>query len=120
VTKNVDAKQTSTMEIKELLKDTNPLPLVAPFISGTPVVTPDGETGTVVSDTLILEGADGGGGGRKYIASYWQEARMHVARGAAFCDESTLRVRSKGKIRRFHAKDLRVVARPELASTDEL
>jgi len=119
VTKDVEAKPAGTIGINELLVDPNPLPLIAPFISGTPVITPDGEAGNVVSDTMILEGSDGKGGSRKYIASYWQEARMHVARGANLCDESTLRVRSKGRIRRFPAGDLRVVARPDLASTDE-
>lgn len=106
--------------VQELLEHPDPLPLVAPFISGTPCVTPDGEPGCIVSDTMILEGPDGTGGTRKYIASYWQEAKLHASRGATLCSESTLRVRSRDRIRRFHAGELRIAIRRDLACTDDL
>lgn len=109
-----------TLSVQELLEDPNPLPLIAPFVSGTPCVTPDGERGTIVSDTLILEGPDGRGGTRKFIASYWQEARLQLSRGATLCAESTLRVRVQGKVRRFHAGEVRIVVRRDLAGDDEM
>ena len=40
--------------VQELLEHTDPLPLVAPFVSGTPCVTPM-MAGVIVSDTMILE-----------------------------------------------------------------
>ncbi|MGE5619142.1 MAG: hypothetical protein ACM3US_07780 [Sphingomonadaceae bacterium] len=109
----------NTLSVQELLAEPSPLPLVSPFVSGTPCVTPEGESGTVVSDTLILEGPDGRGGTRQFVASYWDEARLHVGRGANLCAESTLRVRVQGKIRRFHAGEVRVVVRRDLAVDDE-
>lgn len=117
-----DLKSTSpdSLSVQELLEWTEALPLVAPFVSGTPCVTPDGEQGNVVSDTLILEGPDGRGGTRKFIASYWQEARLHVSRGGTLCAESTLRVRSRDRIRRFHAGEIRVIIRRDLACVDDL
>ncbi len=117
---NAESTAPETLSVQELLEDKRPLPLIAPFVSGTPCVTPDGERGTVVSDTMILEGPDGRGGSRKFIASYWQEARTHVSRGATLCSESTLRVRSKDRIRRFHAGELRIVVRPDLLGDDDL
>ncbi len=117
-----DVKSTSldTLSVKELLEDKNPLPLIAPFVSGTPCLTPDGEQGSVVSDTLILERTDEQGNTRKFIASYWEEARLQVSRGAILGAESTLRVRSQGRIRRFHAGELRIVVRRDLMSSDDL
>lgn len=106
--------------VQELLEHADPLPLVAPFVSGTPCVTPDDEQGVIVSDTMILEGPDGTGGKRKYIASYWQEAKLHASRGATLCSESTLRVRSRDRIKRFHAGELRIVIRRDLACSDDL
>ncbi len=108
-----------TMSVEELIGAATPLPLVAPFVSGTPCVTPDGHHGHIVSDSLILEGPDGRGGTRKFIASYWQEARLHVSRGAKLCTESTIQVRVGGKVRRFHAGDLKIVTRHELVVPEE-
>ncbi len=116
---NVKSAPQDTLSIQELLEDPNPLPLVAPFVSGTPCVTPDGEPGTIVSDTLILEGPSGRGGTRRLIASDWQEARLHVRRGATLCSESSLRIRSQGRIRRFHAGEVRIAVRRDLAISDE-
>ena len=110
----------NSLSVQELLEHAEPLPLVAPFISGTPCVTPDGEQGIIVSDTMILEGPDGSGGIRKYIASYWQEAKLHISRGAALCSESTLRVRSRDRIRRFHAGEIRIIVRRDLIAADDL
>ena len=107
----------NTATIEELLDDQLPIPLIAPFVSGTPCLTPDGEVGTIVSDAIILE-APADQGGRKFIASYWDEARLHAHRGAKVADDSSLRVRSRGRIRRFPAKDVRIVVR-RLKSLDE-
>lgn len=117
ITKNTPQ---NSLGIQELLEHAGPLPLVAPFVSGTPCITPDGEPGSIVSDTMILEGPDGLGGTRKFIASYWQEAKLHASRGAALCGESTLRVRSRDRIRRFHAGELRIAIRRDLACSDDL
>lgn len=117
---NVKSTCQESVSIQELLEDAKPLPLVAPFVSGTPCVTPDGEQGTIVSDTLILEGEDGKGGTRKFIASYWQEAKLHANRGAKLGAESSLRVRSVDRIRRFHAGEIRIIVRRDLACNDDL
>jgi len=116
-----DVKQTSreTLSVQELLEDSGPLPLVAPFVSGTPCLTPEGDQGTIESATLILEGPNGRGGTRRYIASHWEEARLQAKRGATLCAESTVRVRSQGRIRRFHAGEIRIIIRRDLAVSEE-
>ncbi len=109
-----------TMTVQELIEGTGPVPLVAPFVSGTPCVAPDGQEGHIVSESLILEGPDGRDGTRQFIASYWQEARLHVSRGAHLCSESTLQVRAGHKTRRLHAGEIRIVTRRDLVSTEEI
>lgn len=108
-----------TVSVQELIQMAPPLPLVSPFVSGTPCVTPDGEHGVVVSASLILEGPDSRGGTRQYIASYWEEAGLHVRRGASLCADSNLTVRVGGRTRKFHAGELRIVTRRDLVVTGD-
>ena len=103
-----------TISVQELIESPDPLPLVAPFVLGTPCITPNGEQGSIVSDSLILEGPDGRGGTRQFIASYWQEAGLHLRRGASLCPQSTLEVRVGSNTQRFHAGELRIVTRRDL------
>ena len=110
----IDADATKeTVTLQQLLESEGRLPLVTPFVSGTPVILPDGSAGTVESNELVLTSPEG----RQRVASYWPEARTHVKRGAVLAADSMLKVRTGAEVRAFHAGELRIVVRKDLLSS---